>query len=450
MNNNVVQSKELDKYKEHKVVINGKKYIKKLDKKTNKEMYKRQFSVSLPNVKNPPRLTTSWQSSVTKVNKEIERIRSEVRVCKSIPRKTSKHLYEDVVNDIFNEGVKICIEQSNSFDTIEKFKSNNYKYVLNNKMAYKNFKHRNIEDLTIADIKTLKKNINSYAIQNGLSKITVGSIFGNIDRTLKWASEKMYIDDTIANSVHIAPQGKKSSNVFSIKNFLLEDEFKYLMDNFDSIKFTKKETEFEHEYRQLLYKTFIDCAFKLGFRRGEGFALYWGDYTEDKIHIHSTLNTKFVKKHMKNITERRIKPKNDPSDCVMKTPNSIKQSLNKWKKYCNSLGIDTSDDQPIFRELNGSTFKPTTFAERLKAIMEQSGVANKFDKQIYPHAFRHSACSFLIQRLREKDSKISLREIKIQVGAYLGHTDDEMVQQVYGHLYPTKEDSVINQLLDEI
>lgn len=449
MNSNVVQENEINKYKAHKIKIGGKTYITKIDKKTNKEVFKRQFSVSLPNVENPPRLTTTWQSSITKVNKEVERIRSEVRKNKQAPTKKVKHLYEDIVQQIYKEGVELSIKKNETFDTIEKFLSNNNKYVLNNKMPYNNFKHKNIEDLTIYDIKTLKQNINSYALEKNLSKITVTSIFGNIDRVLKWSSEKMYIDDSLAYSVRIIPQGKEKSEELTLKNYLLDKEFEYMMNHFDKFKFTKKENDSLTDYRRHLYKSFLICAFLLGFRRGEGFGLKWGDYTEEEIHISCTLNAKFVKKHTGK-SERYIKTKTKSGERIMKTPITVKKCLKEWKEYCNSLGIDTSNDQPIFREANGQTLKATTFGKRLELITLETGVNEKFNKHIYPHSFRHSCCSFLIEKLKKKDPNISLRDIANKVGRYLGHADDKMVYQVYGHLYPLDDDDILIQLLDEI
>ena len=82
--------------------------------------------------------------------------------------------------------------------------------------------------------------------------------------------------------------------------------------------------------------------------------------------------------------------------------------------------------------------------------MSASKIEEKYNKHLYPHSFRHSCCSFLIQMLREADSEISLREIYIAVGKYLGHSSDKMVAQVYGHLYPEKEDSLLNQVLETL
>lgn len=449
MNKEIEKQKLNDIFKEHKVEINGVTYKTKLDKVTNRSVYKRQFSVSINGI--PKRMTTRvWQTSVTKVNAEVEQMRSDLRSGNiTTKKKANKHLYEDIVEDYYTKRVQLCIAQQESFDTVEKYYSNNLKYALNEKMPYQTFCKKNIEDLTIADIKNIKHAINTYALERELSKITVSAIFSNIDRTLRYASELMYIDDTISNSVKITPKGVASKKQITLDNYLMKSEFDELMLNLNKVEFLKKESTEEREYRYKLYKTFLDCAFKLGFRRGEGFALFWGNIKGDRISIELTLNTKYVKKHT-GISYRRINPKNKVSIRTMKMPGSIKTCLEEWKKYCQKLGYDTSDTSPIFLEYNNDIFKPTTFANRLIVIMNQTGIEKKYNKHIYPHTFRHSCCSYLIQSLREADNEISLREIQIQVGRYLGHADDQMVRQVYGHLYPDKEESLMNMMLEKL
>lgn len=439
-----------DPYKPHKVVIKGTTYITKLDRKTHKPVYKRKFSVSIPNVKNPPRVQTKeWRTSITKVNQDVENLRSEIR--QRHPNiKKEKHLYSEVVQELFDQKIEECKKQGKSFETIEKYKSNNDKYVLNPKNGYPTLLNRNIEDISISEIKQLKNNIISYAKSNGLSKLTVSSIFTNLDRTFHYASESNYIDSDIAINSRITPDGAKPKQQVTLKNYLLKNEFDEMMLVFNKdFKFTPKETPRQTLYRKLLYKTFLECAFKLGFRKGEGMALKWKDYQDTLIEISNTLNTKGVMKHM-NQSSRIINPKTESSSRFMKVPKTVRTCLDKWKEYCSSIGMSVSDDDFIFRELNGKPFNPSTFARRFQKIIDESNVEKKYNKELYPHSFLHSCCSFLIQMLRQADAEISLREIYIAVGKYLGHSSDKMVAQVYGHLYPDTEESLLNQVLELI
>ncbi|MFV0394457.1 MAG: tyrosine-type recombinase/integrase [Coprobacillaceae bacterium] len=463
--NNAIQPIQ-DPYKPHKVKIKGKIYLTKLDKQTKKHLYKRKVSISLPGVKSSPRLyTREWRTSITKVNQDVEKSRTEVRSGKHESKKIAdlidkdkkateqvKHLYKDIVEEIYKKEVENCIKLKKSFETIEKFNSNNRKYVLNVQMEYPNLLDRYVEDLTIEDIKQLKKDILGYAIENGLSQLTIGHVFTNIDRTLKYCAESMYIEDKIPNSVYISTKGAKPRRRLTIKNYLLKEEFDYMIKVFDT-HFTfllRDESPEQTEYRKRLYYTYFNCAFYMGFRKAEGFGMMWGDYQGEKTYIRSTLNTKAVKKHLKTVGQRLIDPKTDASIREMHTPKTVRKCLDEWKEHCKSLGMNVSDTQYIFRELGDEPFNPTTFDRRFYRVLEVSKVQVTFDKDITPHGFRHSCCSFLIQKLREADPEISLREIEIAVGSYLGHSSGKMVHEVYGHLYPEKEKSLMNQVLDEI
>lgn len=326
----------IDPYKKHKVVINGTTYFTKLDRKTNKPLYKKKFSVSIPGVKNPPRPTTKeWRTSITKVNQDVEKMRSEIRSGVYGSDKKEKHLYEDVVNELYEKRIEECKVQNKSFETIEKYLSNNKNYVLSGSKGYPSLQNKFIEDLTINEVKELKKNIISYALKNDLSKLTVSHIFTNIDRTLVYAGECQYIKDELANNVRIAPVGAKARKQTTIKNYLLKKEYDEMMKVFDtSFEFSKEETPKQNDYRMKLYKTFIECGYKLGFRKGEGFALRWKNYLGDSIIIESTLNTKGVKKHLVKTSARVINPKTESSIRIMKTPASIRKCLDDWKEYC--------------------------------------------------------------------------------------------------------------------
>lgn len=439
-----------DPYKPHKVVIKGMTYLTKLDKKTKKPIYKRKFSVSIPNVKNPPRVQTKeWRTSITQVNKDVENLRAEIRKQVSNVKK-KKYLYSEIVQELFDRRIEECKALGTSFETIEQYKSNNDKYVLNSHNGYPTLINRNIEDITITEIKQLKTNIIAYAKRNGLSKLTVSHIFTNIDRTFHYSAECGYIDSDTAIHGHINPDGAKSRKKITLKNYLLKNEFDEMMLVFQKdFKFTSKDTLKQSQYRKKLYQTFLDCAFKLGFRKGEGFSLKWGDYQENYIEISSTLNTKGVMKHL-NQSSRVINPKTKNSSRIMKVPKTTRASLNEWKEYCNSLGLSTNADDFIFRELNDKPFNPSTFARRFQKVIDVSNVEKKYNKDLYPHCFRHSCASYLIQMLREADKDISLREIYIAVGKYLGHSSDKMVAEVYGHLYPDTEESLLNQVLEMI
>lgn len=444
-----------DKYKTHKVKINNLTYMCKYDKLTNKPMYKRKFSVSIEGHKKINSCTKIWQTSTNKADKEVEALKVEIRnkILKGIPlkRKTNseKHLYEEVVKEFHQMEISNRLKQNRSFEVMDKYLSNNLKYVVNSN--YPNFKNKYIEDLTIYDIKQLKNDINAVAVKRGLSVLTIGSVFTNIDCTLKYAHEKGYIDNSIVDNVRVEPRGKRRAKK-NLTNILLKEEFDELMEVFKSdFKFTKEKTELETQYRKQLYYTYLQCAFLLGFRKGEGFSLKWSSISEDKIYIDSTLNTKNVKKYTQNKTYRVIDPKTKNSIREMKIPKSIRIILDEWKSYLKLIGREVNDNDFIFLEYNKQPLKPTTFAKRFETIVKQSQIQQVYNKQISIHSFRHSCCSYLVEQLRRSDDNISLREIEIAVGRYLGHGEDgNMVREVYMHLYPEKEDSIMNKMLDNI
>ncbi|MDH6603572.1 integrase [Bacilli bacterium PM5-9] len=439
--------KNIDKYKVHKIEVNGSKYLTKIDKATNKRVYKKQFTASANGVKKTLK-TKIWQTSVTKVEHEVQKMRVDFR--EGLLKKTklnTKHLYSDIVNEYHRLEIKNCINHNRSFEVIDKFLSNNNNYVL--KGNYPNFKNRYVEDLTIQEIKQLKKDINTVALNKNLSVLTVGHIFTNIDRALIYCAEMAYIDDTIIDNIRIKPRGKGRKKKHE-QSFLEKKEYDYLMEVFEKdFKFTTNETVEQNKYRKKLYYTYLNCAFFIGFRKSEGFALTWGDFQQDRTYINATLNTKNVKKYLKTKTYRRIDPKTASSIREIKTPNSIIKCLNEWKEYCDSLGIDTSDNNFIFIEFNGKPLNQTTFRNRFNVIIKESNVEEKFKKQLHIHSFRHSSCSYYVQMLKETSKEIGLGYIEDEVGGYLGHGNGDMVEKVYKHLYSTDKKSPLDKVLEQ-
>lgn len=61
--------------------------------------------------------------------------------------------------------------------------------------------------------------------------------------------------------------------------------------------------------------------------------------------------------------------------------------------------------------------------------------------------------TFVPVDLKESNDKTlkDIISIEIAVGRYLGHCEEgNLVREVYMHLYPEKEDSIMNKMLDNI
>lgn len=159
-----------------------------------------------------------------------------------------------------------------------------------------------------------------------------------------------------------------------------------------------------------------------GARKGEIFALTWGDidFTNKMLSISKTLtrsttNTKLV-----------LSAKTKSSIRTISLDNETVRTMQKWRMIQRSdylgRGFNTSsEDQFIFTTDNNELYGSAAANEWLKYIVEKYKLP-----KISPHHFRHTHASLLLQ------SGIPIKEVSER----LGHKDTTITDQIYSHVMP--------------
>ena len=182
-------------------------------------------------------------------------------------------------------------------------------------------------------------------------------------------------------------------------NFLTVDEF----DNF--IKYESDN----------IYKNFFTILFNTGMRRGELLALTYNDV--DFINNEITIN-------------KSINPKNGHLATMPKTSKSNRKikMLNVVSSIFKTIYIKNSNDE-IF---GLDKIKPTT----LQRKCDRNCKLGNINKNIRIHDFRHSFASMCIN----KNVPIAI------LSEYLGHEDISTTLNIYSHLYPNSQNTLLNIL----
>ena len=259
------------------------------------------------------------------------------------------------------------------------------------------------ETKTIAEFK-------SYLAELEISNIRRNQMIFVIKEIVEFAYYSNYITQQEYGLVKInLTQFKEISQVATPKRAKRE-KFFYTIDEFN---YFVRMIEHEKELTMLLYMLFYG-----GFRLGEALALTPNDVDFD-------LGFVKVYKSKESCTNQIT---------TTKTSNSIrrvylpKKVLAMLKSYCEELSLDA----PIF------TTSRTMIARKLKDYSQFVGV-----EHLNPHGYRHSCCSYLFQKYKEKNIAIDFK----QVADHLGDNVNTVLD-VYYHLYGSEKSKIVN-LLDD-
>jgi len=223
-------------------------------------------------------------------------------------------------------------------------------------------------------------------------------IHTTLSATLNFGITQEYLEENVAREVgNIDLKPKKHMN------FWVLDEFK----------------QFLSVVGDLTYRSFFMTLYYGGLRKGEALALTWADidFKNSTINIDKTVYQRVV-----------TSPKNESSVRKIKMPQHTMRLLKKLK-----LQNKNKPNYVVFGEYKDH-ISETTIDRHYDQFIKKSGV-----KRIRLHDFRHSHVSYLIN----KGVDITL------ISKRVGHADPSTTLDIYGHLYPTAEQEVIDLMEDD-
>lgn len=199
---------------------------------------------------------------------------------------------------------------------------------------------------------------------------------------------------------------------------------------------TKKDMLFwtEDEFKKFIclvddvvYKTFFSFLYLTGCRKGEALALNWNDIDFDSkmVHIRKNLNRKGVKNELHyEITTPKTKAGN--RDVLM--PNNLINLLLDYKKHCEKF--DGFNPNSFVFGIN----KPLVEQSVRRKLIQYAKLAKV--KEIRVHDLRHSHASLLISQGADI----------LIVSQRLGHSNISETLNTYSHMFPSKQQALIDKL----
>lgn len=270
---------------------------------------------------------------------------------------------------------------------------------------YPYFQDTNVTKITKEDIKDFRE----YLTNKALSNNTTNKIILLTKQILDVGISKHIINENPAKGLKKLPIEKKQMK------FWTPDQFKVFLAAI-------------HE-DELPYAIFYKTAYLTGMRVGELLALNWTDidFANNYIFVSKTYN---FFDGQPNITT----PKTKYSNRKIKINPKLAAELQSWKIHQKNLFekflIEHSDSTLIFQfRIDYST--KHTFGKKLITICKRTTL-----DPIRLHDLRHSHVALLIY---QKEDYNTIKE-------RLGHSSITTTIDVYGHLFPDKQDSIANKL----
>jgi integrase len=157
-----------------------------------------------------------------------------------------------------------------------------------------------------------------------------------------------------------------------------------------------------------------------GLRRGELFAVRWGDFTGSTISIHRQIN-RFG-------NETTVKTK--ASEAPVSLPEDVCDDLNEWRKWCS----DTKPEAFMFASRNGS---PINYKNWLERVLKPAATAAGVERITY-HMFRRGLATEAHQ----------LHIVDKNVQSQLRHANVKTTVDLYTRGVPAEQAKAMQQLSD--
>lgn len=369
-----------------------------------------------------------------------------------------KHTYREVYELFFQEFKAETIENERSPAALHAYQNINEKYIFGDHLPYESFADQYVEDITVFDVKKLKKEIKLHC-KNGkdqpLCHQRLTNIYRNIDKVFSFAADLGYVTVEFCNEIKLKNiGGSKQKSKQVTRNFLDAVEYKTFYETFDELAYTyfkgNKEIRISmlHEipvdiapvatFRSLLYRAFYSLIYWTGARVSEARGVLWKDLiqpTKEFPLYRLKIDKQYKEKGAKLIGQQAYtaRPKSDSSVRIVTLNMNMVKDLDNLRLYLISRNL-YNENNYIFLDFYGQSkvLKPITessitrcFKMVLEAtqIMQKSLVINNVSRNITLHGMRHSACCHLL----EKGMPIK------EVAKYLGHSNTNMVKYVYSH-----------------
>ena len=128
------------------------------------------------------------------------------------------------------------------------------------------------------------------------------------------------------------------------------------------------------------------------------------------------------------------RPKTESSERTLPIGPVVINTLREWKLKCPKGAADF-----VFPNKDGEAFPYQTARRHLDLAQVAAGLAPSVDEPKYGwHALRYFYASLLINRRVDGGLEYPLKV----VSEYLGHTSIKMTADVYGHLFPSRDDGL--------
>ena len=299
---------------------------------------------------------------------------------------------KDILNSLTFDDIYFHYLDNYKLEVLEETYNGNL--LIHDKYILPFFKNMRLSKITPVVINNWLLSLNKFNLKFSSKK----KYFGLLKLILNHGEKYFSFDHTVLLRVGTL---KDRKNDYEEMSFLTLDEFKLFCKHLNT---TKK-------------KAIFHTLFWTGIRKGEFLALQWDDISQYSISICKTLKRNgTIKYSTKNGESRRIQ-----------IPKKLFDLLHKYK----------TEEEEKWGSISGSDFvfgyrdKPAshnTINQLLERVLKKSDTKN-----VRVHDFRHSHASYLIH------NNVNIKTISNR----LGHKNVSMTLDVYSHIYPNAEDSLI-------
>lgn len=408
--------------------------------KNGKKQYSRQYKVGDKRTWTP---LLSTPNKVIKFTEDQRKLNEENPVLVQ-----TKHTFRQVVKMWYEDTVEYYRSEGRSSKTIFNHMSFLNNYVLKKDLPYKSIADEYVELLSVNDIKRFKRDLIKHC-SGSLKHGSLRALMSSINVVLFYSSNNGYSDITLARDTCISIRCCQSTKK-SKRNFLSEKEFNLLLEVYDKnayeyfnkrseqrIHKVKFNVDKEVEFRVLLYKAIFTFMFYTGFRTGETRGTRWCDLLSPsesiplyRVYVDNQYNEPSIAGFN---ADKCLKTKSSERVCYLS--NKTIESLFSLKSFLVENGV-YNENNYIFLDINNKNQKPicrSTLYLTLRDFIDMTDIeSNQIrgkEKKINLHGFRHSSCSNLLEK--------GMR--KVDVAKFLGHSNLNMVELVYSHLFEPED-----------
>jgi integrase len=199
----------------------------------------------------------------------------------------------------------------------------------------------------------------------------------------------------------------------------------------DSVLHFWEESEFQQFYAvidELKYQCIFLLFYYSGLRSGELCALQWDDLQSNMLNISKSL----TRTYQNNKYQACIGPTKTRKNRAIMLPQFLIEKLLAYKNHCKTELPRFSNDFYMFGNKN-SFLSTSTLQRKFNKYIHAANV-----EKIKIHDLRHSHASYLIN----KNANIVL------IAERLGHINPTETLNTYAHLFPSKQNEIINLIKD--